>query len=329
MHVDNPRAPGSFRRLVEEMLRNSFPAADEDWIHAEVAAVLTRVADVRSRQARFEQSAPTGGDDAGEPKADDDARAAEETADDEGRRSPLSLADDEGLTTVIEEVIAGGVDAVEHLVNAIRPLVTRYCRARLGRAAGWARSADDVAQEAVLAVVGALPAYRRLGRPFLAFVFGIAAHKVLDAHRVTRQAGFSQAASDEKSRTDDASSAQARYEALSRRLGDLLEKLPPRQREVLILRVVVGLSAEETASAVGSTPGAVRVAQHRALARLRPIVEEAGLLANVAGDDAVSLRAEASEKRSPSQGEVDELLRETHDLLRSESALMSFLLAYA
>ena len=42
-----------------------------------------------------------------------------------------------------------------------------------------------------------------------------------------------------------------------------------KQREIVVLRVVVGLSAEETAEAVGSTPGAVRVAQHRALARLR------------------------------------------------------------
>jgi len=33
--------------------------------------------------------------------------------------------------------------------------------------------------------------------------------------------------------------------------------------------VVVGLTAEETAAAVGSTPGAVRVAQHRALNKLR------------------------------------------------------------
>jgi hypothetical protein len=36
--------------------------------------------------------------------------------------------------------------------------------------------------------------------------------------------------------------------------------------------VVVGLSAEETAEAVGSTPGAVRVAQHRALSRLRNLL---------------------------------------------------------
>jgi RNA polymerase sigma-70 factor (ECF subfamily) len=49
----------------------------------------------------------------------------------------------------------------------------------------------------------------------------------------------------------------------------LLSILPEKQREILILRVVVGMSAEETAEAVGSTAGAVRVAQHRALARLK------------------------------------------------------------
>jgi len=36
-----------------------------------------------------------------------------------------------------------------------------------------------------------------------------------------------------------------------------------------VLRIVVGLSAEETAEIVGASPGAVRVAQHRALIRLR------------------------------------------------------------
>jgi RNA polymerase sigma-70 factor (ECF subfamily) len=56
---------------------------------------------------------------------------------------------------------------------------------------------------------------------------------------------------------------------LSRRMSDLLDVLPDKQRDIVLLRVVVGLSAEETAEAVGSTPGAVRVAQHRALARLR------------------------------------------------------------
>ena len=59
---------------------------------------------------------------------------------------------------------------------------------------------------------------------------------------------------------------------LAGRMATLLDMLPEKQREIIRLRVVVGLSAEETAEAVGSTPGAVRVAQHRALSRLRSVV---------------------------------------------------------
>lgn len=59
-------------------------------------------------------------------------------------------------------------------------------------------------------------------------------------------------------------------------MSELLDLLPGKQREILILRIVVGLSAEETAEAVGSTAGAVRVAQHRALARLKSAIVAAG-----------------------------------------------------
>jgi RNA polymerase sigma-70 factor (ECF subfamily) len=40
---------------------------------------------------------------------------------------------------------------------------------------------------------------------------------------------------------------------------------------LLVLRVLTGLSAEETGAALGMSAGAVRVAQHRALASLRAI----------------------------------------------------------
>jgi len=53
----------------------------------------------------------------------------------------------------------------------------------------------------------------------------------------------------------------------------LLARLPENQRELLLLRVVSGLSAEETGNVLGMSPGAVRVAQHRALARLRQMAE--------------------------------------------------------
>ena len=49
----------------------------------------------------------------------------------------------------------------------------------------------------------------------------------------------------------------------------LVDDLPDNQREIVLLRVAAGLSAAETADVLGMTLGAVRVAQHRALARLR------------------------------------------------------------
>jgi RNA polymerase sigma-70 factor (ECF subfamily) len=49
---------------------------------------------------------------------------------------------------------------------------------------------------------------------------------------------------------------------------------------LLLLRVVAGLSAEDTGYVLDMSPGAVRVAQHRALSRLRALA--AGDLA--AGD---------------------------------------------
>jgi RNA polymerase sigma-70 factor (ECF subfamily) len=52
------------------------------------------------------------------------------------------------------------------------------------------------------------------------------------------------------------------------------ERLAPDERELLELRVVAGLSSAEAAEALGKQPGAVRMAQMRALSRLRTFVEE-------------------------------------------------------
>lgn len=57
-----------------------------------------------------------------------------------------------------------------------------------------------------------------------------------------------------------------------------MRTLPRVEQEVVILRVAVGLSAAETAEAVGLKAGNVRTIQHRALAKLREIVTlEGGL----------------------------------------------------
>ena len=84
--------------------------------------------------------------------------------------------------------VAGDTEARDTLLGQVRVVVHRYCRARLGRLPGSEHAADDVAQEVCLAVLSALPRYRDEGRPFEAFVFGIAAHKVVDAQRAAGRA---------------------------------------------------------------------------------------------------------------------------------------------
>jgi RNA polymerase sigma-70 factor, ECF subfamily len=185
-----------------------------------------------------------------------------------GARDSTNLRD---LTALAAQ---GEANAIESLLEQIRPMVVRYCRARLVQISGHYHVADDVAQEVCLAVLSALPRYRDMGRPFAAFVFGIASHKVADAMR--NAARLAIPTEDLPDGPDNGPGPEETVVAFieAERARALLARLPENQRELLVLRVVTGMSAEETGHALGMSPGAVRVAQHRALARLRAIARE-------------------------------------------------------
>jgi RNA polymerase sigma-70 factor, ECF subfamily len=178
----------------------------------------------------------------------------------------------------LRDLVAGAVEgdprAADALMAALHPMVLRYCRARLGSAPGADDAADDAAQEVLVAVLTALPRYQDQGRPFEAFVFGIAAHKVADTFRSLGRQGIPMA--DLPDRPDAAPTPEEHL----LRVADadtaraLVERLPENLRELILLRVAVGLSAEETGRALGMSAGAVRVAQHRALARLRSYADQ-------------------------------------------------------
>ena len=188
---------------------------------------------------------------------------------------PLRVASEPtGLRNLTALAARGQPEAVEALLEQIRPMVVRYCRARLGRISGYYHIADDVAQEVCIAILSALPRYRDIGRPFASFVFGIASHKVADAMRnASRLAIPTEDLPDgPDNRPGPEETVVAYIEA--ERARALLARLPEHQRELLVLRVLTGMSAEETGHALGMSPGAVRVAQHRALARLRAIARK-------------------------------------------------------
>jgi RNA polymerase sigma-70 factor, ECF subfamily len=182
------------------------------------------------------------------------------------------------MTTAIDkELVSRAVhrdpDATATLLAQLRPGLVRYCRARLGRIGGAYATADDVAQEVCLALLRALPKYQEQGRPFTAFVYAIAANKVVDAQRAAIRAAVAEPVESMVEEPDGTPGPeqQALATDLARRLSGLLRRLTDTQREIVLLRVAVGLSAEEVGAVVGMSAAAVRVAQSRALARLRTL----------------------------------------------------------
>ncbi|MFE5565938.1 RNA polymerase sigma factor ShbA [Amycolatopsis japonica] len=175
----------------------------------------------------------------------------------------------EDLDPIVRDAADGNPAAIQALLRMIGPVVVRYCRARMGGASHPYLSADDVAQEICMAVLHAVSGYQDRGGSFLYLVHAIAANKVADAYRMVARERAEPVADPPELATGNEPEVHALNRSLGERLNQLLATLPREQQEVLNLRISVGLSAEETAEALGLTAGYVRNTQFRALRKLR------------------------------------------------------------
>jgi RNA polymerase sigma factor (sigma-70 family) len=61
------------------------------------------------------------------------------------------------------------------------------------------------------------------------------------------------------------------------RVHELLGRLAPDQRDVLVLRILADLTVEQAAATLGKTPGAVKALQRRGLATLKKEISKQGV----------------------------------------------------
>lgn len=141
-----------------------------------------------------------------------------------------------------------------------------YCFRRLQTR----EAAEDATAQTFARALEALPRYRDDAPSFAAWLFTIARRIVVDEHRVRGRAPTSlfllAPLHDAHSGPEDAAIAA---DAL-RELNAMLAQLSPDQRRVVELRLA-GLDDREIAFVLGCSHGAVRVAQHRAVKRLRAL----------------------------------------------------------
>ena len=184
-------------------------------------------------------------------------------------------AEPAGETQFVGELKARRPDAWAALYDAHYRQIHRYAFVR----GGSREVAEDLAATVFSRALTAIDAYSYSGRPLLAWLYGIARNVVSEHRREASRASAgslaravrdslgSRGIPDDQSESSDTADPALLIEGLD--LRHALARLTRDQREAILLRYVVGLSAREAGAVLGRPEGAVYSLQSRALAALR------------------------------------------------------------
>lgn len=166
--------------------------------------------------------------------------------------------------TTDDDVVAaakrGDPDAWRELYRAHASRLVVWLR---GRPTGE-ESPEDIASGAWLVAAEKVAGFTGTSEEFAGWLFGIARNLSTNAHR--RSVRRDRIPLDHGSTTVPGPEPESTSEDWARRL---LATLPERERDVVTCREVLDMDVPATATALGISAVAVRVAHHRALKRLR------------------------------------------------------------
>lgn len=153
----------------------------------------------------------------------------------------------------------GDRDAFEQLYRTHLGPVSRLVRFRLGT------SDEDAVAEVFLRAWRGLATYRDTGVPFSAWLYGIARHVAVDELRRCGRV-------EPVEQVPEGEVEPMTAELIT--LRDAIDDLPTEQRQVIELKYLAGMTNDEVAAAMGTTPGAVNARQWRALKTLASTIGE-------------------------------------------------------
>jgi RNA polymerase sigma factor (sigma-70 family) len=170
--------------------------------------------------------------------------------------------------TVLDAARTGADWAWTTLYRDLAPAVLSYLRMN------GTPDAEDLTQEVFVAVVRGLNEFEGNEDNFRSWVFVIAHRRMQDGRRHAGRHPVDAAPTERLERPGGNVEDEALESVETDRVRAMFQALVPDQRDVLLLRIVAGLSVNETAEVVGKTAGAVKQLQRRGLAALQRTSEK-------------------------------------------------------
>lgn len=175
------------------------------------------------------------------------------------------------LRVLVKRASRGDEDAAAHLFDEYYPRVYRYAAARLGAGP----SAEDAASETFAKVVRELGRFKWRGAGFEGWLFRIARNVIVDMQRRGgRETPVAETIEPSQTSQEGLPESAVTSVESAAELRELLDRLPPDQREVLLLRFGAGLDTHETGRAMDKNANAIRQLQLRALRNVRAMIPE-------------------------------------------------------
>ncbi|KAA3662239.1 MAG: RNA polymerase subunit sigma-24 [Chloroflexi bacterium] len=173
---------------------------------------------------------------------------------------------------LVEQVQAGQSAAMSQLYRRYKTAVFRYTLSKVYDP----NLAQDITGEIFLRMVAHLPQYKVTDVPFTVWLFRIARNYIIThLQKENRYQLMPISQTDNLSRAEDNPAhiveAQLELEWIWRGLQQLDEQ----QRDVIVLRFIIGLSLKEVASTLERTVGAIKTLQHRGITALRVALQVA------------------------------------------------------
>ncbi len=181
-----------------------------------------------------------------------------------------TTADGAALRDDVASLVPGARALDQHawecIFRQLHPRLSAYAGRSLDR-----ESAQDAVSEAMTRAVDRIDTFTWDDSAFEGWLFGILRNVVRDTQRAHARSAPRAATQFERPGHEPSDGILAREEAAE--ITAAFARLSPSEREILELRVVAGLTADEIAITLGKRPGAIRTAQSRALAKLRNLME--------------------------------------------------------